>query len=255
MATAKKATLNADDTTVKIMVWGEPGCGKSRFSLSAPAPLVIDLEGSTRLYANEFDFYVAGVNAGVKGTENAVKLTSTILKEIIAGEYPDVKTLVIDPVTDLLDCLEDMLVKEYEKTLNGKVVAELNQLEKSKWYAYRKDKSRNMLNQLKDIPMNLILVARTKNVWGKGSDGKMQPIGQTYEALEIVEYLMDVVINLKKDKKDEIMAIVKKSRLGNLPDILEVKDYSSITQAIADTNLTIDTATGETVKPVAVKSK
>ena len=52
---AKKATL--EDAKLKIMVWGESGCGKSRFALSAPAPIVVDLEGSTRLYANEFDFW------------------------------------------------------------------------------------------------------------------------------------------------------------------------------------------------------
>ena len=46
---AKKATL--DDVNLKIMVWGESGSGKSRFALSAPNPIVIDLEGSTRLYA------------------------------------------------------------------------------------------------------------------------------------------------------------------------------------------------------------
>ena len=44
------------------MVWGESGSGKSRFALSSPNPIVVDLEGSTRLYANQFDFYKAEVN-------------------------------------------------------------------------------------------------------------------------------------------------------------------------------------------------
>ena len=58
-------------------------------------------------------------------------------------------------------------------------------------------------------------------------DGKMQPVGLTYDALDIVEYLMDIVIQLEKSG-DETKAIVKKSRIGNLPKILDVKDYSSI---------------------------
>ena len=57
---AKKATL--DDVNLKIMVWGESGSGKSRFALSAPSPIAIDLEGSTRLYADQFDFYKAEVD-------------------------------------------------------------------------------------------------------------------------------------------------------------------------------------------------
>jgi hypothetical protein len=231
MATAKKAVLG--ETFVKIMVWGEPGSGKSRFALSAPNPIVIDLEGSTRLYSNEFDFLVASVDKSNVDTNSPIKLTATILKEIIAGEYPDRKTLIIDPITDLLDCLETACANEYEKII-GKNIDSLTAVQKTKWYAYRRDKSRNMLNQLKDIPMNLILVARSKTVWDKGADGKMQPIGQTYDALEITESLMDIVVNLQKEKQNEIIAKVKKSRLGNLPDVLEVKNYSSIIKAIEE---------------------
>jgi adenylate cyclase len=116
MATAKKAVLG--ETLVKIMVWGDPGSGKSRFALSTPSPLVIDLEGSTRLYANEFDFLVAGVDKTNQDIDTPVKLTCQIMKEIIAGEYPNCKTLVIDTVTDLLDNLETSLQIAYEKMKN-----------------------------------------------------------------------------------------------------------------------------------------
>lgn len=112
----------------------------------------------------------------------------------------------------------------------GKRVGELNQLQKTKWYAYRREMARTVLNQLKDVPMNLILVARAKNVWDT-KDGKMQPVGLTYDALDIVEYLMDIVIQLEKSG-DETKAIVKKSRIGNLPKILDIKDYSSIENAL-----------------------
>ena len=59
----------------------------------------------------------------------------------------------------------------------------------------------------------------------------MQPVGLTYDALDIVEYLMDIVIQLEK-AGEETKAIVKKSRIGNLPKILDVKDYSSIEKAL-----------------------
>lgn len=135
----------------------------------------------------------------------------------------------MDPVTDLLDCIEDVSAKKYEEMI-GKKVTELNAVQKTKWYAYRRETARNILNQLKDIPMNLILVARAKNLWDT-KDGKMQPVGLTYDALDIVEYLMDIVIQLEKNG-DETRAIVKKSRLGNLPKILDVKNFNSIGQAL-----------------------
>ena len=224
---AKKATL--DDVNLKIMIWGESGSGKSRFSLSAPSPLVIDLEGSTRLYADEFDFYKAEVDKTNPLASNPATLTVNLIKEILEGQYPDRKTLIIDPLTDLLDCIEDVSAKKYEEMISKKV-GELNPVQKTKWYAYRREMARTVLNQLKDVPMNLILVARAKNLWDT-KDGKMQPIGLTYDALDIVEYLMDIVIQLEKNG-EETRAIVKKSRLGNLPKILDVKNYDSIGQAL-----------------------
>lgn len=225
---AKKATL--EDVNLKIMIWGESGSGKSRFALSAPAPLVIDLEGSTRLYADEFDFWKAEIDKNNQQACNSAALTKNLIREILEGQYPDRKTLVVDPITDLLDCIEDICSREYEKMI-GKKVDTLNPLQKTKWYAYRRDTSRNILNQLRDVPMNLVLVARAKNLWDTNKDGKMQVAGLTYDALEIVEYLMDIVIQLEKSG-DETKAIVKKSRIGNLPKILDVKNFDSIRQAL-----------------------
>ena len=196
MALAKKATLN--DANIKVLVWGESGSGKSRFSLSAPNPIVIDLEGSTRLYANEFDFYKAEVNKNIEQASNPASLVKNIVNEINQEEYPDRKTLIVDPLTDLLDYLEQYCAESYEKQI-GKKITELNAVQKTKWYAYRKEIARKFLNMLKDVNMNLILVARSKNMWDT-KDGKLQPVGQTYDCLEIVEYLMDIVINLEKFK-------------------------------------------------------
>ncbi len=241
MPLAKKATL--EDVNLKIMIWGESGSGKSRFSLSAPSPLVIDLEGSTRLYADEFDFWKAEVDKTNSLASNPATLTVNLIKEILEGQYTDRETLIIDPVTDLLDCIEDVSAKKYEEMI-GKKVTELNAVQKTKWYAYRREMARTVLNQLKDVPMNLILVARAKNLWDT-KDGKMQPVGLTYDALDIVEYLMDIVIQLEKNG-DETRAIVKKSRLGNLPKILDVKNYDSIRQALVGSkNIATENKAGE----------
>lgn len=230
MPLAKKATLN--DANIKVLVWGESGSGKSRFALSAPNPLVVDLEGSTRLYANEFDFYKAEVDVNNPESKNPATLVKNIIKEINNNLYPDRKTLVIDPLTDLLDCIENICAEEYQKQI-GKKITDLNAVQKTKWYAYRKETSRIILDKLKNTQMNLILIARSKNMWDT-KDGKLQPVGQTYDCIDIVEYLMDIVINLEKTQEG-IIAKVKKSRLANLPDILPVENFSSILEAIEST--------------------
>lgn len=231
MPTAKKAVL--EDARIKLMVWGEPGSGKSRFSLTSPSPLVIDLEGSTRLYAGEFDFYVAEVDPTNAAAKNTYTLINTITRELLNKEYPEVKTLVIDPVTDFLDELESLCAASYERQI-GKNIASLNALQKTKWYAYRRDKIRSQLDMLKNLPLNLILVARSRSVWAKGDDGQTTVTGDTYDANPIVESLMDVVINLKKSGHNEYSAEVKKSRIGNLPDTLPVKSYDSLLAALEE---------------------
>lgn len=245
MPTAKKATLS--DAHVKVLVWGEPGSGKSRFGLSAPHPLVIDLEGSTGLYANQFDFYVAKLDKNNPKAENTCKLTTTIIDEIWAEEYPEIETLVVDPVTDMLDELEKFCAYQYEQQI-GKSVQSLNALQKTKWYAYRRDQARIMIDKLKALPLNLVLIARSKSVWGKDSDGNTSPIGDTFDANPIVESLMDVVINLKKSKRNEYVAEIKKSRLGNLPDVLDVKDYSSIIKALETCKSNVPEPTDKSAK-------
>ena len=127
---------------------------------------------------------------------------------------------------------ENICAEEYQKQI-GKKITDLNAVQKTKWYAYRKETSRIILDKLKNTQMNLILIARSKNMWDT-KDGKLQPVGQTYDCLDIVEYLMDIVINLEKTQEG-IIAKVKKSRLANLPDILPVENFSSILEAIEST--------------------
>lgn len=222
---AKRATI--ENAKVKVMVWGEPGSGKSRFALSFPKPLVIDLEKSTAWYAKEFMFYRAEIDKSQKETRNATALTKSIVDEIAKGEYHgEIETLIIDPITDLLDNLESLCLVEYERMINRKVT-ELNQLEKTKWYTFRRDKTREMLDMIIQLPINIVWVARSKNMWDK-KDGKMQPIGKTFDGLDIIEYLPDLVLQLESDS-----IYVKKSRIGKIEKI-EEKTWDGIMKAVVD---------------------
>ena len=239
MATAKKATMA--DFKIKCMVWGEPGAGKTRFALSAPKPLVIDLENSTALYSNEFDFYRAVIDQSKNDDKykinNAVNLTLQIIDEIAKGEYNgEVETLVIDPITDLLDNIEAVLCNKYESMI-GKNIQQLSAIQKTKWYAYRRDGIRKVLDKLINLPVNIVWVAREKNVWEQTSQG-MQPKGKTFDGLDIIEYLPDIVIHLKKDGESQ----VKKSRIGNIPSELEIKNWDSITKVLETKNVVKKTA-------------
>lgn len=249
--TARKASIA--DAKIKMLVWGDTGCGKSRFALSSPKPLVIDTEKSTLLYANEFDFLVAEVNANDKpvndvtkpgnnktGTNTYTSLILTIIDELSNDLYDDVDTIVIDNITDVLDSYENHLLRSYEynmltkKDANGNIqmtrsLGDLSAIERTKWYAYRRDHIRNFIDKIKALDKNIIFTGRSRLEWNG-----TQPTGnKIFDGHEILPSLMDVVIHLKKERQGEINGIVQKSRLGDLPDVIDVsKGWESISEAL-----------------------
>lgn len=216
MALAKKATKA--DAYLKAMLWGEPGSGKTRLALSFPAPLVIDLERGSRLYAEEFDFLLAEPTPEMAG----VTVVKTVIDEILRGEYPDRKTLIIDPITDYLDQLEALLIDAKRKAginleaLKGPLAAKVR--------AEIKDGIKERLEALLRLPMHIVFVAREKNNWeGSVVNGKRP------DANDLVEYLPDVVINLKRGG----IAEVQKSRIKALPDKIKAMTFADLEAALA----------------------
>lgn len=208
-----------EDLKYKVLVWGGPSTGKTKFSLSAPDPLVIDLENSTSRYSNEFKFYKAVIDVSKEQIKDACNLTIEIIKEIAKGTYKsNVKTLIIDPVSDLMENLEMVVCESFQKQL-GRNVESLNQLQKAKWYAYKKKKTRSLLDKIISLDVNIIFIAREKLVWGKTSEG-MQPVGKIYDCPELLEYLVEVVINTRKD----LPMLVTKSRVDTIKQG-EIKGY------------------------------
>lgn len=240
MATAKKATKA--DSHLKVMVWGEPGAGKTRLALSFPSPLLIDLEKGSRLYADQFDFLVAEPAPNLP-THGLVK---AIVDEFEQGEYPTVGTLVIDPITDYLDALEAVLIKHEEK--NGVNLANLKGPQKAQVYARIKDGIRERLNKLLSLPCHIVFVARAKNQWEQ-SDGKMQVTGRTADANEIIDYLCDIVIHLQRGGN----GVVKKSRLAELPDSIKAVTFGDLDKALKESPANISAAA--TVRPSRKKDE
>lgn len=211
---AEKASM--EKFFLKVLVWGESGGGKTRWALNSPKPLVIDTENSTLLYSNEFDFYRATVNESIKETKDYTTLTYNIVKEILDGTYKEiVNTLVIDSISDLLDNLETLLVNQYQKIL-GKEIVTLNATQKTRWYSFRRDKTRELLNKIINLPANVIFTARSKIKWDNVG-GQLIPNGVIADCLEIVEFLMDCVIHIDKDGIIEIT----KSRLTKEKGIVD----------------------------------
>lgn len=210
------------DAKLKVLAWGESGAGKSRFALSFPSPLVIDLEQSTALYGDEFDFLVAEPTTKVRPHQ----LVSIVRQQIANGEHPDVRTLIVDPITVYLDHLEAALIDE--QRAKGVNLDNLKGPTRAKFYAQMKDEVARRLEALLALPVHTVWVARAKNEWGQ-TDGGMAPIGRTYDANDLVEYLADLVLHLKRDGAAE----VRKSRIADLGSSLTRPTFATIQAALA----------------------
>lgn len=217
---ARKATQS--DARLKVMAWGEPGSGKSRLALSFPAPLVVDLERSTALYADEFDFLVCEPTKELK----AHQLVYSLVKQIQRGMYPDRQTLVIDPMTDYLESLEAGIIDKMKA--KGVNIDALQGLAKARIYGEINDGIRQELSALLALPLHVVFVVRAKNTWGKGPDGKMAPIGRQPDVKEIVPYLADIVIKVEKGGE----GLVEKSRLAALPSTIKAVSFFDINEAL-----------------------
>jgi len=222
MGIAKKASI--DNYKLKVLIWGEPGCGKTRWSLNSPRPLVIDTEKSTELYSNEFDFYRATIDVNNKNASTFVNLTKSIIDEINANEYDnEVETLIVDSVTDVLDKIESNAANAYEKNVN-KNVESLGARDKTKWYAFRKDQFRKCIDGILSVDKHIIMTARSKLEWGNTKDG-FAPTGTKIDGHELLEYLVDIVIKLHKDGTVEIT----KTRLCKENGVIEnIKTFNDL---------------------------
>lgn len=233
---AKKATI--ENNKIKVLLFGGPGTKKSLTALTFPKPLVLDLEKSTAHYgAIDFiDFYKVEVDSRIENIKNPIVALKNLMQEINSGLYNGiVETLVIDPVTDLLDFYESMLVLEFENNLKKSTskknsINELNAIEKTKWYAFRKRKFKALIQSILNINLNIVFIARHKLVWGN-KNGQNMPIDETYDGHELLEYLVDVVGHFTKNADESINKYFKKSRLGDLNNY-DIEIYDDMIEAI-----------------------
>lgn len=207
---------------VKALIWGEPGSKKTRLALSFPNPIVADLEEGTQHYAAEFGHWMTTPR---ESALNEVDLVATLVRELRAGEYPDRQTLVIDPATLWLDQLERALIKKI-----GGDPANLSGMKKAEAYHRLNKQFEAVVMDIISLPMNVVFVARDKNVWGKDAEGKMAPIAKTYAGKDSIEWLADLVLRMRKGAPAEVM----KCRLASLDPEVKLVTFADLVAAIGD---------------------
>ncbi len=93
-------------TTIRVLIYGEPGIGKTTFGLTAPGPLLVDCDSGVRRVAPQF-------------RSDYVPVTSwKDILDVSREKLPDYETLVIDTVGKAMEFLADQIKKENYKLTN-----------------------------------------------------------------------------------------------------------------------------------------
>lgn len=205
-----------EDIRLKMLIYGEPGTGKTVTSLHFPSPAVIDPEKGTNHYAKYFKF------KKIHSSEPAV--VANVVNELLAAPG-GVKTFVIDPFT----LVYDKMVQNQESRMKIKYGNPNYTLQPAD-YKVIKSEMKALVDKILSLDMNIIVTARSSTLYS--TEEFMKAEGTKADGPKDLPYLFDVVLELKKDKTTgKFIAITHKDRTNTLPTEFEFA-YSSFVQYV-----------------------
>jgi len=201
---------------LKLFLWGDSGVGKTTLALRFPRPVVLDMEGGTELYGDDFDFDVIHTTDPDRAME-AVDWLAT-------HDHP-YRTLVVDPITIFWDALQrkwsDIFLRRNKGSKGFKY--EYYDLQVRDWMTIKAE-FKEFVRKLLALNMAVVVTAREKTKYKDGSF--MQAAGETFDGEKSLPYMFDVVLRLFLDDDGKHWAQVLKDRSNRLPKEPFPVDYA-----------------------------
>ena len=233
---AKKPTNKTK--RLKLFMYGDAGVGKTTAGLQLPMPYIIDAERGTENYHKKIN----KVGGAVFNTTDILEVIEEVRK--LSTEEHGFKTLVIDPITplyfDLIDKCELEVGSEF-----GKHYGEANKYMK------------RLINLIMRLDMNVVVTAHAKVVYGDD----MKKLGITFDGWKKLDYIFDLVLELRKQTPTKRYAKVVKTRIESFTDGETFEwNYDSLTERFSQVELerdvdVITTATAAQVKEIETLSE
>ena len=147
MGIIKKPSELSVKATLSVLVYGQPGIGKTTFGVSAPDAVLFDYDGGVQR--------INGAHQVPTLQPTSWEDTNEALKEI-ALEMPEVKTIVIDTVGKMLDYMSAYIIKNDPKMAMRDGSLSL------KGYGVRKTMFVNFIKQLAMMGKNVVFIAHER---------------------------------------------------------------------------------------------
>lgn len=147
MGIIKRPSELSVKATLSVLIYGQPGIGKTTFGVSAPEAVLFDYDGGVQR--------INGAHQVPTLQPTSWEDTNEALKEI-ALEMPEVKTIVIDTVGKMLDLMSAYIIKNDPKMAMRDGSLSL------KGYGVRKTMFVNFIKQLAMMGKNVVFIAHER---------------------------------------------------------------------------------------------
>lgn len=147
MGIIKRPSELSVKATLSVLIYGQPGIGKTTFGVSAPEAVLFDYDGGVQR--------INGAHQVPTLQPGSWEDTNEALKEI-ALEMPEVKTIVIDTVGKMLDFMSAYIIKNDPKMAMRDGSLSL------KGYGVRKTMFVNFIKQLAMMGKNVVFIAHER---------------------------------------------------------------------------------------------
>lgn len=147
MGLIKKPSELSVKATLSVLIYGQPGIGKTTLGVSAPDAVLFDYDGGVQR--------INGAHQVATLQPTSWEDTNAALKEI-AEEMPEVQTIVIDTVGKMLDYMSAYIIRNDAKMAMRDGSLSL------KGYGVRKQMFVNFIKQLALMGKNVIFIAHER---------------------------------------------------------------------------------------------
>ena len=195
-------------TTIKMLVFGQPGIGKTTFALTAPDPLIIDCDSGMRRVSPQF-------------RKARIDVSSYADAEgVFREDLTSYKTLVVDTVGKLLDYMIAAIITETPKLgYQGNLTLQGYGVLKSKFKAFN--------DRCSQLGLNVIYVSHDKET-SEGDQKVLRP-DVAGASLGVLVREMDLVGYMESRNNRRTISFTPTDRFYakntcELPDSIEIED-------------------------------
>lgn len=185
---------------LKLFVYGPAGSGKTTCSIMFPQAYLIDTERGADPYMKS----LTKSKSVMYQTSNFDDAYNEV-KELLTTKH-SYRTLIIDPITQLYNSVQEKWTRVFEKHAKSEKEAEVQDFGMRYWGRV-KSEFKSFQRMLLSIDMNLIITSHQKDLYGSN----MNKIGVTFDSMKGEDYLYDFVFRLE-EKGSKRMAVTMKER-------------------------------------------